>query len=83
MLARATMLCVSQKTDSSVQIEVVSHTPVQLLPLSARLHLCTLRLLRRVLENFLKMRFWGTAVYNLMIITASFGGREPYNDGCL
>lgn len=83
LLARAMMLRVSQKRVSSVQIEVLSHTPVQLLPLSARLHLCTLQLLQNVLENFLKMLFWGAAVCNLMIVTTSFGGWKPHNDGCL
>lgn len=77
------MLSVSQNRVSSARTEVLSHTPVQLLPLSARLHLCTLRLLQNVLENFLKILFLGAAVCNLMIITTSFGGREPHDDGCL
>lgn len=77
------MLRVSQKRVSSVLTESLPHTLVQLLPLSARLHLCTPLLLQNVLENFLKILFWGAAVSNLMIITTSFGGRESHNDGCL
>lgn len=62
MLARAMMLRVSQKRVHFVQTQVLSHTPVQLLPLSARLHLCTLQLLQNLVESFLKMLFWGTAI---------------------